>query len=337
VRRVEPTKKGARVVAVEFVGEHPPRGYLDKPWAVFQTKTWAGKDRRRKPRRNCSEVVWLEYFSESMQCIRQEAGRAENISQGGVRIAVKAAPTEFELVRVTYPDRGTEAVASVRSRYHGKDGFERLCLKFIDATEMAGRANTQSDEIVKPEKPRAEAETIEQAPKTAPAVKTEPPAEAFKFETQRDEKPSERKSASNKAAEEKSKNKLGRILVADDDPPLRKVLSKILTSAGYDVIVVEDGKAAVEKAKSERPDLVITDGLMPKMHGFLVCKTIKAMPSPPKVIMLTAVYTKMQYKWEAKEKYGADELLTKPFEVAELLACIERQLSSSPRAEAIPA
>lgn len=120
-----------------------------------------------------------------------------------------------------------------------------------------------------------------------------------------------------------------KILVADDDLPLRKVLGKILTSAGYDVILVEDGKAAVEKAITERPDLVIADGLMPKMHGFLVCQAIKALQSPPKVIMLTAVYTKVHYRWEAKAKYGADELMTKPFEVAELLDCIEKHLTVS--------
>src|SRR5689334_20857014 len=119
-----------------------------------------------------------------------------------------------------------------------------------------------------------------------------------------------------------------RILVADDDPPLRRVLGKILTSAGYDVVLVEDGKAAVEKAAEIKPDLVITDGLMPKMHGFLVCKALKEMQPAPKVIMLTAVYTKLNYRFEARDRYGADDLLTKPFEVSNLLKCIERHLGS---------
>ncbi len=121
---------------------------------------------------------------------------------------------------------------------------------------------------------------------------------------------------------------LRKILVADDDAPLRKVLGKILATAGYEVIMAEDGKTAVEKARLEEPDLVITDGLMPRMHGFFVCKAIKELPSPPRVIMLTAVYTKMQYKLEAKNVYGADDLITKPFEVAELLACIEKHLDA---------
>lgn len=118
------------------------------------------------------------------------------------------------------------------------------------------------------------------------------------------------------------------ILVADDDPPLRKVLGRILTEAGYDVLLAEDGQSAIEKAAAERPDLVIADALMPKMHGFLACKAIKEMEAPPKVILLTAVYTKKSYKWEARERYGADDFLTKPFELAELLACVDKHIAS---------
>ena len=140
--------------------------------------------------------------------------------------------------------------------------------------------------------------------------------------------------ASEAAADEASNapSRGKRILVADDDLPLRRVLGKILTSAGYEVVLVEDGKAAIEKAAEMKPDLVITDGLMPKMHGFLVCKALKEMQPAPKVIMLTAVYTKLNYRFEARDRYGADELLTKPFEVANLLKCIERHLGLVPQA-----
>ena len=303
VRRIESSVKGVRVIGVEFVGQHPPVGYLDKPWATFQSRQWGGTDRRRKPRQERTGVVWIEYFTESMQCMTQEAGRIENVSQGGMRACVKAAPADFELARVSYPDRGIETYAVIRNRYFGKDGFERLCLKFVDNDNLAGRATAGL-------KSRADCDSYANHDGGSQTV-----------ESLRAEKPS-------KVA---SKNQ--KILVADDDPPLRKVLGKILTSAGYEVILVEDGQAAVEMAKTERPDLVITDGLMPKMHGFLVCKAIKELQSPPKVILLTAVYTKMHYKWEAKKKYGADELMTKPFEVAELLNCIEKQLAVSQGSE----
>jgi DNA-binding response OmpR family regulator len=117
-----------------------------------------------------------------------------------------------------------------------------------------------------------------------------------------------------------------KILVADDDPAVRHLLWKVLSMAGYEVILVEDGKSAVEATQTEKPDLVLTDGLLPKLHGFLVCKTIKSFPNPPRVFVLTGVYTKLTYGWEVKTQYGADEFLTKPFNIEDLLSRIANQL-----------
>jgi CheY-like chemotaxis protein len=286
VRRVQPAKDGVRVTAVEFVGAHPPMGYLDKPWATFQTKPWAGGERRLTPREERGESVWIEYFTEDLYCLRQEAARTEDVSTGGLRLIVRSAPAEFEFARISYPERGIESYAVVCNRFIKRDGFERLCVQFINNEEMAGRAVTRPEFVEAAEAPEPQA-----------------PAALGK-----------------------------RILVADDDLPLRRVLGKILTSAGYDVVLVEDGKAAVEKAAEIKPDLVITDGLMPKMHGFLVCKALKELEPAPKVIMLTAVYTKLNYRFEARDRYGADDLLTKPFEVSNLLKCIERHLNAVPQA-----
>ena len=80
----------------------------------------------------------------------------------------------------------------------------------------------------------------------------------------------------------------------------------------------------------EKPDLVIIDGLLPKLHGFLACKAIKQLDHAPKVILLTAIYTKPTYKWEVMETYGADEVLTKPAKPADLLARIEKHLLTLP-------
>jgi CheY-like chemotaxis protein len=268
VRRVEPLRNGQRVVALEFLGENPPAGFTQKPWATFRTK-WTGAERRRRPREERSVQVVIEYLDEAMQPLRREEAITENMGGSGMRIRLTAPAPEFDLVKVISPDQAAESLAALSDRYFGKDGVERLCLRFIGISAA---------------------------------------------------------SASVSKRVEKSKGK--RILVADDDPPLRKVLGKILTDAGYDVVLAEDGQSAVEKASSEKPDLVIADGLMPKLHGFLACKAIKELPSPPKVIMLTAVYTKKNYQWEVREKYRADDFLTKPFELAELLACIEKHLSA---------
>ena len=122
-----------------------------------------------------------------------------------------------------------------------------------------------------------------------------------------------------------------RILFAEDDPAFRKIIGKILTGAGYDVVLAEDGESAVEKAAMEKPDLVITDGLMPKLNGFHVCKAIKELDPAPKVILLTAVYTNPSYTWEARTNFGADDIITKPCEIAYLLRRIEKHMPSEPQ------
>src|SRR6266478_7837754 len=122
-----------------------------------------------------------------------------------------------------------------------------------------------------------------------------------------------------------------RILVVDDDAMLREMFTIILEQANYEVIVASDGVSGVEISKYEKPDLVILDGLMPKMHGFLACKAIKQMEQAPKVILLSGVYTKPTYKLEAKYEYKADEYLTKPIKPADLLACVEKHLASLPQ------
>jgi curved DNA-binding protein CbpA len=132
VRRVDPPKKGIRLVGLEFIGENPPTGYIEKPWAVYRTRGWTGGDRRRNPRYARMETLAIEYFSESMQCITKEAGRTEDISRVGARVCVRSAPAEFDFVRVSAPARGFECIAAVRNRFVGKDGIERLCLQFLN-------------------------------------------------------------------------------------------------------------------------------------------------------------------------------------------------------------
>lgn len=121
-----------------------------------------------------------------------------------------------------------------------------------------------------------------------------------------------------------------KILVVDDDRMTRDLLRIMLERAQYEVILAEDGLSGVERVETEKPDLVIIDGLLPKLHGFLACKAIKELISPPKVIMFTGIYTKPAYKWEVKQKYGADDLLTKPAGPADLLACVEKHLAGLP-------
>src|SRR5262245_60522864 len=81
--------------------------------------------------------------------------------------------------------------------------------------------------------------------------------------------------------EVKNMRKQQTILVVDDDALTREMLKIILEKAGYKVLLAEDGETAFEMTTAARPDLVITDGLLPKMHGFMLSKTIKSLDNPP--------------------------------------------------------
>lgn len=132
VRRVEPLTDGMRVVGLEFIGASPPADYLHKPWATFRTQQWNGSDRRREPRAEHAEAVAVEFLDELMQRVTREAGVIENFSPSGARVCVRAAPPEFEFVRVTSPKRSFNSLAVVRNQWTGTDAFDRLCLEFVE-------------------------------------------------------------------------------------------------------------------------------------------------------------------------------------------------------------
>ncbi len=132
VRRVELPRDGIRVVGLEFIGKNPPAGYLYKPWATFRTQKWTGADRRMEPREDRAEPVVIEYLHESMQSLGRTVAVTENISRGGARVCIKSAPPEFDLVKITNVDRTFDSLAFVRNHYIDKDGFDRLCLQFVN-------------------------------------------------------------------------------------------------------------------------------------------------------------------------------------------------------------
>lgn len=119
-----------------------------------------------------------------------------------------------------------------------------------------------------------------------------------------------------------------KILVVDDTEFFRTYVSDILTEAGYNIITAQNGNEALRQVEKEIPDLVLTDLLLPGIHGFDLCKKIKHARLSQKipVIMMTGVYKSIQYQNEAKQKYGADDFLIKPFEANDLLAAISKFL-----------
>ncbi|MGF7059325.1 response regulator YycF [Brassicibacter mesophilus] len=114
-----------------------------------------------------------------------------------------------------------------------------------------------------------------------------------------------------------------KILVVDDEKPIADILNFNLQKEGYDVIVAYDGQDAVSKAFSEKPDLILLDVMLPKKDGFQVLREIRQKLQTP-VLMLTA-------KEEEVDKVlglelGADDYITKPFSIRELIARVKANL-----------
>lgn len=114
-----------------------------------------------------------------------------------------------------------------------------------------------------------------------------------------------------------------RILVVEDDKTLLDVLKYNLTREGYEVVIATDGVQGLEVARSERPDLVILDIMLPKLDGFEVCRILRKEMIIP-VLMLTAKVSEVD-KVVGLE-IGADDYMTKPFSLRELLARVRALL-----------
>ncbi|HYL43287.1 MAG TPA: response regulator transcription factor [Ktedonobacteraceae bacterium] len=117
-----------------------------------------------------------------------------------------------------------------------------------------------------------------------------------------------------------------RILVVDDEPPIQRMLRRSLTANGYDVLVAEDGRQAIDIMHMHQPDLVLLDLCLPgELNGLDVCKQMRTWAQTP-IIVLSAI-TEEKQKVEALD-LGADDYLTKPFSNDELQArvraCLRR-------------
>jgi DNA-binding response OmpR family regulator len=116
------------------------------------------------------------------------------------------------------------------------------------------------------------------------------------------------------------------ILAADDDPQILRLVTRNLDLDGYEVIAVSDGQAALEQIEAHSPDLVLLDIMMPRMDGFTVTQRVREFSSVP--IMLLTARGQDQDKIRGLD-LGADDYLTKPFSVEELLARVRAVLRRS--------
>lgn len=119
-----------------------------------------------------------------------------------------------------------------------------------------------------------------------------------------------------------------RLLLVEDEPGLVLTLTDRLTSEGYDVASARDGETGLERATNEAFDGIILDVMLPRKNGFDVCRDLRQRGVNTPILMLTArgqVVDKV-----VGLKLGADDYLTKPFEMMELLARVEALLRRAP-------
>ena len=119
---------------------------------------------------------------------------------------------------------------------------------------------------------------------------------------------------------------MARILVVDDDPAIRQLLTDVLEMDGYEVGIAVDGLAAVRQVEAAAPDLVILDVMMPGLDGFAVLETIRALPGEPvPVLMLTAAAEPgtNSRAWAS----GVDYYLAKPFTADAVLSLVDEVLA----------
>jgi DNA-binding response OmpR family regulator len=117
-----------------------------------------------------------------------------------------------------------------------------------------------------------------------------------------------------------------KILFIEDEVDLVEMMKLRLAAAGYEAVVAFDGEEGLSKAKTEKPDLVLLDIIMPKMDGFTVCRALKESPVTENIPVVVVSASGGKNLPQRSFAAGADEVITKPFEAQELLDKIKKLL-----------
>jgi CheY-like chemotaxis protein len=119
------------------------------------------------------------------------------------------------------------------------------------------------------------------------------------------------------------------VLVVDDEDEIRAVAVRAVQQLGVSVVVARNGIEGIAVAKEYRPDIVVTDAMMPKLDGREMCLRIKEDPdtASARVIVMTSLYTDPRYKYEAMKTFQADAYLSKPLQPETLQEVLRKFLS----------
>lgn len=121
---------------------------------------------------------------------------------------------------------------------------------------------------------------------------------------------------------------MSRILVVDDSPMLREMISGLLDKSGLTISVAKDGEEAKEKIASDPPDLVVLDVVMPNMNGYELCRWVKGNASTKNVLVVLCSSKSEEFDRYWGIKQGADAYVIKPFRPGELLSTVQTLLAS---------
>ncbi|MGC4091329.1 MAG: response regulator [Polyangiaceae bacterium] len=121
------------------------------------------------------------------------------------------------------------------------------------------------------------------------------------------------------------------ILVVDDEAEIRRMLTHLLTRAGYGVIDAEKGLQALRMVREHAPDLIVLDAMLPEVHGFEIARRIKNSERYRHIpiIMVSAVYRGWRYAEDVKRSFGVDHFVEKPFRISEIVQSVEAMLRDS--------
>jgi CheY-like chemotaxis protein len=114
------------------------------------------------------------------------------------------------------------------------------------------------------------------------------------------------------------------VLFAEDDATSRAIARRVIQSANCGIVTAKDGEEALAMARELKPDLLITDALMPRLDGREVARLLKIeMPSMP-IVVITGLYKDRRYRDEAMDKFGVDDYIAKPVTPAALREIVSR-------------
>ena len=120
-----------------------------------------------------------------------------------------------------------------------------------------------------------------------------------------------------------------KILIVDDEKDIVETLKFILESEGYDCVVAYDGEETLSLAKNENPDLIVLDVMLPKINGYKVCRLLK-FDSKYKHIPILMVTARTQAEDKIiGEETGANEYITKPFDIETITTLVKQYLNLS--------